>query len=96
MALRFRPSASKDLFDVVQSKLNEQVNNYKAKWTKSEGLLIGRLFDDRGNRMSPTHARKGNAKHRDQFDLVMLKKTPKLRVWLRSTARFCLRIEVYL
>jgi hypothetical protein len=25
---------------------------------KSEALLAGRIFDDRGNRMSPTHARK--------------------------------------
>jgi hypothetical protein len=54
----------KDLFEAVQAKLEEQVNNHKAKWTKSEGLLIGRLFDDRGNRMSPSHARKGNVKYR--------------------------------
>jgi DNA invertase Pin-like site-specific DNA recombinase len=54
----------KDLFAAVQAKLNDQVNNHKAKWTKSEGLLIGRLFDDRGNRMSPSHARKGSIKYR--------------------------------
>ena len=54
----------KDLFEAVQAKLNDQVNNHKAKWTKSEGLLIGRLFDDRGNRMSPSHARKGSVKYR--------------------------------
>ena len=53
-----------DLFEAVQAKLNDQVNNHKAKWTKSEGLLIGRLFDDRGNRMSPSHARKGSVKYR--------------------------------
>jgi site-specific DNA recombinase len=29
------------LFEAVQAKLNDQVNNHKAKWTKSEGLLIG-------------------------------------------------------
>src|SRR6516165_7048410 len=54
----------KDLFEAVQAKLNEQVNNHKAEWTKSEGLLIGRLFDDRGNRMSPSHARKGHVTYR--------------------------------
>ena len=53
-----------NLFEAVQAKLNEQVNNHKAEWTKSEGLLIGRLFDDRGNRMSPSHARKGHVKYR--------------------------------
>ena len=31
---------------------------------QSEALLVGRLFDDRGNRMSPTHARKGGIKYR--------------------------------
>ena len=53
-----------NLFEAVQAKLNEQVNNHKAEWTKSEGLLIGRLFDDRGNRMSPSHARKRHVKYR--------------------------------
>jgi len=61
-----------DVFEAVQAKLNEQVNNHKAKWTKSEGLLIGRLFDDRGNRMSPSHARKGKAKYRYYLSAALL------------------------
>jgi site-specific DNA recombinase len=65
----------KDLFEAVQAKLNEQTNNQKAKWTKSEGLLIGRLFDDRGNRMSPTHARKGNVKYRYYLSSALLQGT---------------------
>lgn len=32
--------------------------------TKSEAVLTGRIFDDRGNRMSPSHARKGGIKYR--------------------------------
>ena len=43
----------RDLFDAVQTKLNEQINNHKALRTKSAALLAGRIFDDRGNRMSP-------------------------------------------
>ena len=31
---------------------------------QSEALLIGRIFDDRGNRMGPTHARKNGVKYR--------------------------------
>jgi hypothetical protein len=31
---------------------------------KSEALLGGRIFDDRGNRMSPSHARKRGIKYR--------------------------------
>jgi site-specific DNA recombinase len=54
----------RDLFDAVQAKLNEQVNNHKAARMKSEALLSGRIFDDRGNRMSPTHARKRGIKYR--------------------------------
>ena len=48
----------RDLFDAVQVKLNEQVTNYKASHMKSEALLLGRIFDDRGHRMTPSHARK--------------------------------------
>jgi site-specific DNA recombinase len=64
-----------DLFEAVQAKLDEQVNNQKAKWTKSEGLLIGRLFDDRGNRMSPSHARKNNVKYRYYLSSALLQGT---------------------
>jgi len=67
----------KDLFDSVQAKLNDQLNNHKAKWTKSEGLLIGRLFDDRGNRMSPSHARKGHVKYRYYLSSALLQGTPE-------------------
>ena len=63
------------LFEAVQAKLNEQVNNHKAKWTKSEGLLIGRLFDDGGNRMSPSHARKVNVKYRYYLSSALLQGT---------------------
>ena len=64
-----------NLFDAVQAKLNEQVNNHKAKWTKSEGLFIGRLFDDRGNRMSPSHARKGHVKYRYYLSAALVQGT---------------------
>src|ERR1700730_18103708 len=49
---------NRTLFDEVQAKLSEQLNNHMATRMKSEALLVGRIFDDRGNRMSPSHARK--------------------------------------
>jgi DNA invertase Pin-like site-specific DNA recombinase len=61
-----------DQFEAVQAKLNVQVNNHKATWTKSEGLLIGRIFDDRGNRMSPSHARKRHVKYRYYLSSALL------------------------
>src|ERR1700704_2508766 len=48
----------RDLFDAVQAKLNDQRNNHTIARGKSEALLIGHIYDDRGNRMTPTHARK--------------------------------------
>ena len=63
------------LFDAVQARLNEQVTNHKAKWMKSEALLTGRIFDDRGNRMTPSHARKGNVKYRYYLSSALLQGT---------------------
>jgi hypothetical protein len=54
----------RDLFEAVQVKLSEQASNHTATWMQSQALLTGRIFDDRGNRMSPSHARKGNTKYR--------------------------------
>ena len=54
----------RDLFEAVQVKLSEQATNHTTARMQSEALLMGRLFDDRGNRMSPTHARKGSIKYR--------------------------------
>jgi site-specific DNA recombinase len=65
------------LFDAVQARLNEQVTNHKAKWMKSEALLIGRIFDDRGNCMTPSHARKGNVKYRYYLSSALLQGTPE-------------------
>jgi DNA invertase Pin-like site-specific DNA recombinase len=58
------PILDKDLFDAVQAKLTQQANDHKTRRTSSEALLAGRFFDDRGNRMSPSHARKGGIKYR--------------------------------
>ena len=47
----------RELFDAVQAKLDAQVNARRAARTNTEALLAGRIFDDRGNRMTPSHAR---------------------------------------
>ena len=39
---------------------------------QSEALLTGRIFDDRGNRMSPTHVRKGGIKYRYYLSPALL------------------------
>ncbi len=60
------------LFDEVQTKLREQLNNHTTTRMKSEPLLVGRIFDDRGNRMTPSHARKRGVKYRYYLSSALL------------------------
>jgi site-specific DNA recombinase len=62
----------RELFEAVQTKLSGQATNHKATRMKSEALLAGRIFDDRGNRMSPTHARKRGIKYRYYLSSALL------------------------
>src|SRR5256884_593528 len=45
-------------------------------------LLTGRLFDEYGNRMSPTHANKGGARYRYYVSRAVLQKKPQVPVSL--------------
>ena len=62
----------RNLFDAVQAKLDEQLNNHNAARMKSEALLAGRIFDDRGNRMSPSHARKRGMNYRYYLSTALI------------------------
>src|SRR5438552_16933651 len=43
---------------------------------KSESLLIGRIYDDRGNRVTPSHARNGGIKYRYYLSSPLLHGQP--------------------
>ncbi len=60
------------LFDAVQAKLSEQRSGLTTTRLKSEALLMGRIFDDRGNRMSPTHAHRRGIKYRYYLSSAIL------------------------
>jgi site-specific DNA recombinase len=60
------------LFDAVQSKLEVQINAHRTARTNTEALLAGRIFDDRGNRMTPSHARKRGIKYRYYLSSALL------------------------
>jgi DNA invertase Pin-like site-specific DNA recombinase len=62
----------RQLFDAVQAKLTQQMNNHKIARMRSEALLAGRIFDDRGNRMTPTHVRKRGIKYRYYLSSTLL------------------------
>jgi site-specific DNA recombinase len=66
------PVLDRGLFEAVQAKLDEQANSQKRTRTRSEALLTGRIFDDAGNRMSPTHARKSGVKYRYYLSSALL------------------------
>ena len=67
----------RELFDAVQAKLNEQRNDHSAARDKSKSLLIGRIYDDRGNRMSPSHVRKQGIKYRYYLSSPLLHGRPE-------------------
>jgi site-specific DNA recombinase len=60
------------LFGAVQAKLNAQVNARRTARTNTEALLAGRIFDDRGNRMTPSHARRRGIKYRYYLSSCLL------------------------
>lgn len=67
----------KNLFEAVQVKLNEQTNNRQRTRRTSEALLTGRIFDDGGNRMTPSHTRKAGLKYRYYLSAPLLQGQPE-------------------
>jgi site-specific DNA recombinase len=61
-----KPIVPQELWDHVQQRLSNRQGALTAKRTRqaSEALLAGKLFDDRGNRMSPSWAKKGSKRWR--------------------------------
>ena len=58
------PILARDLFEAVQEKLAAQAVERRCRLRGSPAVLTGRLFDDRGNRMSPSHTNKDGARYR--------------------------------
>jgi hypothetical protein len=54
------PIISELIWDQVQQMLADHTRATHAKRKGSAALLTGKLFDDGGNRMTPTYAQKGN------------------------------------
>ena len=62
----------RSLFEAVQRKLERQLNNQNLSRSSSGALLIGRIFDDRGNKMTPTYSRRRHIKHRYYISLPLV------------------------
>jgi hypothetical protein len=58
------PIVDAGLFDAVQARLADNLNRAANRKAKSGALLMSKIFDDRGNPMSPSHAVKKGARYR--------------------------------
>ena len=58
------PIVDQETWDRVQRLLAEHAQDRAGSRQDSDALLAGKLFDDRGNRMSPSHATKGGRRYR--------------------------------
>jgi len=62
----------RELFDSVQAKLAAGAAARRVRLPRA--LLAGRIFDDRGNRMTPTHANKNGVRYRYYVSHALLQK----------------------
>jgi hypothetical protein len=52
------------VFDAVQCRLDQQRTSHATKRQQSNSILMGRIFDAQGNRMTPTYAVKKGVRYR--------------------------------
>jgi hypothetical protein len=60
------------LFEAVQAKLAANTVARQVQIKGSPAILTGRIFDDRGNRMSPTHSNKRGVRYRYYVSHMLL------------------------
>ena len=66
------PIIDRALFDAVQARLRDRAVTRKLRLSSSPSFLFGLLFDDRGNRMSPSHANKRGVRYRYYVSQALL------------------------
>ena len=66
------PIVDQETWDEVQRLLAEHAQRTAGNCQNSDALLAGKLFDDRGNRMSPSHAAKGGRRWRYYVSQALL------------------------
>jgi site-specific DNA recombinase len=64
------------LFEAVQTKLDQQRTNHAKARQQSQSLLTGRIFDARGNRMTPSHAVKNGVRYRYYISSALIQGQP--------------------
>src|SRR3974377_1426786 len=67
----------RQLFEAGQSKLDQKKINHNKARHQSGALLIGRIFDERGNRMTPTYAVKKGVRYRYYISAPLVQGKPQ-------------------
>jgi len=65
------PIIDPGLFEAVQTKLTENRQERRRRRQSSNALLMGKLFDDRGNPMTPSYAVKKGVRYRYYVSSVL-------------------------
>jgi site-specific DNA recombinase len=68
------PIVEEARFEAVQAKLAASAAARSLRLRGSPAILAGRIFDDRGNRMTPTHTNKKGARYRYYVSHAILQK----------------------
>ena len=68
------PVVDRAVFENVQATLAASAVDRQLRLKTSSSILTGRIFDDRGNRMTPTHANKQGARYRYYVSHAILQK----------------------
>jgi site-specific DNA recombinase len=58
------PMLDRATFDAVKAKLAENARERHVRVADSPAILMGRMFDNRGNRMTPSHSNKAGVRYR--------------------------------
>jgi site-specific DNA recombinase len=66
-----QPIIDQELFNEVQAQLDENRRCRRLKNERSADLLLGKLYDDRGNRMTPSYAIKKGVRYRYYVSCVL-------------------------
>ena len=66
-----QPIIDSGLFDQVQARLDENRRGRRLKNERSQALLLGKLYDDRGNRMTLSYAIKKGVRYRYYVSCVL-------------------------
>jgi hypothetical protein len=68
------PILDGSVFEAVQAKLASSAAARQLRLKASPAILAGRIFDDRGNRMTPTHTNKRGARYRYYVSHAVMQK----------------------